>query len=342
MSANNKPLLEIQGLKQHFPIQKGFLRRTVGWVKAVDGVNLNIAGNETVGLVGESGCGKTTLGRSIIRLYEPTDGKVYFNTDSERISVTELQRKELRKIRSQMQMIFQDPFSSLNERMTVLENIGEPLLVNRIAKGRELAERVEDVLVKVGLDPEHLRRYPHSFSGGQRQRIGIARALSIQPRFIVADESVSALDVSIQAQILNLLTDLQDQFDLTYLFISHDLSVIRYLSDRIAVMYVGKMVELGQREELLNNPKHPYTEALLSAVPRTDLDHDYQRIIMPDNIPDPSNLPDGCAFHTRCRYAKDVCQQKEPPLADVAEKHQAACHFADELSLRGISSREAG
>ncbi|NMB11065.1 MAG: ABC transporter ATP-binding protein [Firmicutes bacterium] len=341
MKQNHKPLLEVRNLKQYFPIQRGMLRKVVGYVRAVDDVSLDIYENETVGLVGESGCGKTTLGRALIRLYEPTGGDVYFNDGEERIDVLNLDPKEIRKLRSNMQMIFQDPFSSLNERMTVLGNIGEPLLVNDIAKGRELEDRVAEVVELVGLSKEHLRRYPHSFSGGQRQRIGIARALAIRPKFIVADEPVSALDVSIQAQILNLLKDLQEQLGLTYLFISHDISVVRYLSDRIAVMYVGRMVELAGRDELLNHPMHPYTEALLSAVPRTDLDHVYDRILMPDNMPDPSNLPPGCNFHPRCIYATELCKTEKPEFVELRENHFVSCHRAEELQLRGISTTKS-
>ncbi|MGI6705070.1 MAG: ABC transporter ATP-binding protein [Clostridia bacterium] len=336
MTQQQNVLLEVQGLKQHFPIQVGFLRRTIGYIKAVDGVNLNIKAGETLGLVGESGCGKTTLGRSILRLYEPTDGKVYFHDGNKKVSITELDRKSLRKFRRHMQIIFQDPYSSLDSRMTILEIVGEPLLVNGIAKGKELEEMVEHILVQVGLQKEHMRRYPHSFSGGQRQRIAIARAIVLNPDLVVADEPVSALDVSIQAQILNLLKEMQEKMNLTFLFISHDLGVVRYVSDRIAMMYVGKLVELAPKEKLLQKPMHPYTESLLSAVPRVDLAYRKKRIILPGEAPDPSNLPSGCIFHPRCRYAKEICKEEEPQLRQLGE-HQVSCHFAEDLDLKGIT-----
>lgn len=332
---SQQPLIEVKSLKQFFPVQKGFLRKTVGYVKAVNDVSFQIFPKETLGMVGESGCGKSTLGRTMIRLYEPTAGEAVFNHDDQRFNIFALERKEMRMIRANMQMIFQDPFSSLNERMTVLDNIIEPLVVNKIGSRREREEKAEYLLTEVGLRKEHLRRYPHSFSGGQRQRIGIARALSVSPKFIVADEPVFALDVSIQAQILNLLKKLQSEFDLTFLFISHDLSVIRYMADRIAVMYVGKMVELASRDEVLANPLHPYTEALLSAVPRPNRDR-RTRIVLKGSPPDPSNLPPGCVFAERCSYAKDLCRQKEPELRELVPGHQVSCHFADSLSLRGV------
>jgi len=335
MSNQQQPLIEINNLKQFFPVQQGFLRKVVGYVKAVNDVNLNIWSNETLGMVGESGCGKSTLGRTILRLIEPTDGKVYFNYDDERYDIFAMHRKQMRAIRANMQMVFQDPFSSLNERMTVLDNIIEPLVVNQIGNRRERESRAESLLLQVGLRKEHLRRYPHSFSGGQRQRIGVARALSVSPKFIVADEPVFALDVSIQAQILNLLTQLQDDYDLTFLFISHDLGVIRYVADRIAVMYVGKVVELASRDKVLENPLHPYTEALLSAVPRVTRDR-RSRIVLKGSPPDPSDLPDGCVFHTRCQYAEDVCRTKVPELRELETGHEVSCHLAESLSLRGV------
>ena len=338
MSNSDNKLLEILDLKQYFPIQRGFLRRTVGYTKAVNGVSLTLGKNETLGLVGESGCGKTTLGRSILRLYNPTGGKVFYYKNGEKLSVLELNRRGMRDIRAEMQIIFQDPFSSLNERMTVLQNVGEPLLVNGIASGRRLEERVEQTILQVGLKHEHLHRYPLAFSGGQRQRIGIARALVVQPRFVVADEAVSALDVSIQAQTLNLLKDLQEQYSLTFLFISHDLSVVRYISDRIAVMYVGKIVEIASRDDLLLHPYHPYTEALLSAIPRADIEHHRNRIVMPGTPADPSNLPTGCAFHPRCGYAQEICKQEVPEWKKVDKNHFASCHLAEDLILRGVSA----
>lgn len=329
-------LLETKDLQKFFPIQKGILKRTVGYIKAVNTINLKIFEKETLGLVGESGCGKTTLGRSLLRLYEPTAGQILFKNGQRMIDIMQLDQKSMRKMRVQMQMIFQDPFSSLNERMTVMDNIGEPLFVNKIMDGQELKDRVADLLQKVGLKKEHLTRYPHSFSGGQRQRIGIARALAVHPRFIVADESVSALDVSVQAQILNLLQDLQAELNLTYLFISHDLSVIRYMCSRIAVMYVGSIVELAERDELLSNPRHPYVEALLSAVPRASVERKKDRIMMPGELPDPGNLPVGCDFQNRCQYVEDVCREKNPELREVWPNHFVACHLAETLSLRGI------
>ncbi len=339
MAKKDGNVLEVERLQKFFPIQKGFLRRVVGYIKAVNDVDLYIKERETLGLVGESGCGKTTLGRCLLRLYEPTGGEIYFRLNGERIPILDLEKKEMRKMRKSMQMIFQDPFSSLNERMTIMEIVGEPLLVNEVATGRELERRVEKTLIQVGLKREHMRRYPYAFSGGQRQRIGIARALAVSPAFVVADESVSALDVSVQAQIVNLMKDLQEDYDLTYLFISHDLGVVRYLSDRIAVMYVGKIVEVAPREELLQNPRHPYTEALLSAVPRVSLTHHKDRIVLKGSPPDPSDLPSGCHFHPRCRYAQSICSQQAPPWSNVGVDHQVTCHFGRELELRGISRK---
>lgn len=336
MVDTRRTLLEVQDLKKYFPIQRGFLRRTTGHVKAVDGVSFFIKEGEALGLVGESGSGKTTTGRCILRVVEPTSGELMLRNGEDMISITDLNRTQLKAFRRNVQMIFQDPFSSLNPRMTVLENIGEPLLVNGVAKGPQLEDMVKAMLVAVGLKVEHLRRYPHSFSGGQRQRIGIARALVLNPKLIVADEPVSALDVSMQAQVINLLQDLQDQFKLTYLFIAHDLSVVRHISNRIAVMYVGKLVELAPTEELLAGPKHPYTEALLSAVPRPDPHRPSERIIMSGEAPDPANPPSGCVFHTRCRYVQDICKVEAPPLAQVRPGHLASCHFVDTLALRGV------
>jgi peptide/nickel transport system ATP-binding protein len=331
-----EPLLEIIDLKKYFPVQKGFLRRTVGYVKAVDGISLAAQQGETLGVVGESGSGKTTLGRTLLRLYEPTSGEVNLRIQGQKVPVTQLDGPELRQLRRNAQMIFQDPYSSLNPRMTVMDTVGEPLLVNGLASGRELQDRVEEVVKQVGLRAEHLRRYPHSFSGGQRQRIGIARALVVKPSLVVADEPVSALDVSVQAQVLNLLKDLQSQYKLTYMFITHAMNVVRYMCDRVAVLYAGRMVELGTKQEILGRPRHPYTEALLSAVPRTASRTRTQRVVSSGEVPDLANLPSGCAFHPRCKYAIDRCRQETPLLQPMADGHLVACHRAAELELKGI------
>lgn len=334
--ANSKSLLEVSGMRKYFPIKKGFLRRTIGYVRAVDDVHLTIKEGETFGLVGESGCGKTTLGRCILRAIEPSDGTVYFrNRHGELIDITKLDTKNLRSYRKDMQLVFQDPFSSLNPRMTVLNIIGEPLICNKLLKGNELRQRVKELMEIVGLNGRHLERYPHAFSGGQRQRIGIARALATNPRLLICDESVSALDVSIQAQILNLLKDLQEQFDLSYLFISHDLGVIQHISDRIGVMYVGKMVEVATTEELFKSPKHPYTESLLSAKPVADPRAKRKRMVLEGEVANPANPPSGCYFHPRCKYAKDICRKHDPAFEEVAPGHFTACHFAKELNLQG-------
>lgn len=339
MSAETRPLLEVKGLNMHFPIQKGLFGRTVGHVKAVDEVTFTIYEGETLGLVGESGCGKTTTGRSILRSYEPTAGElIYHRADSQTADLVGLDNRALKRYRREIRMIFQDPQSSLNPRLPVLELIGEPLKVNGLARGKALEERVAELLSKVGLRPEYMRRYPHAFSGGERQRIGIARALALDPRLVVADEAVSALDVSVQAQTLNLLQDLQDEFGLTYLFIAHDLSVVEHIADRVAVMYVGKLVELAATRALYGNPQHPYTEALLSAVPKPDprLRNKGERIRLEGEVADPASPPSGCYFHPRCRYAKDRCKVEEPTLRDVGGGHLAACHFAEELHLKGV------
>ena len=338
MNKNGRPILEVRDLRQFFPLQAGFLRRTIGYVKAVNGVSFTINAGETLGLVGESGCGKSTLGCALLRLYEPTGGEVILHDGDEELSVLELSHREMRRVRANMQMIFQDPFASLNERMTVLDNVIEPLVCNEIGTSQEREAKAEDLLMQVGLQKEHLRRYPHSFSGGQRQRIGIARALSIEPKFIVADEPVFALDVSVQAQILNLMKELQAELGLSYLFISHDMAVIRYVSDRIAVMYVGKLVEYAERDELLHQPAHPYTEALHSAVPRLTQRGRRDRIILEGAPPDPSDLPPGCVFQTRCRYAEAKCREEAPELREISKGHFVACHLAEELSLVGIQS----
>jgi peptide/nickel transport system ATP-binding protein len=335
-----KPLLEIKGLKKYFPIQQGFLRRTVGYIKAVDDVNLTVAHGETLGVVGESGCGKTTLGRCILRLYEPTEGQILLDVGDKVLDVTNLSKEEMRLFRRHAQIIFQDPFSSLNPRMNILETVGEPLRNNGIATGRELEDQVKRIMVQVGLRVEHLRRFPHSFSGGQRQRVGIARALVVNPSLVVADEPVSALDVSVQAQILNLLQQLQEDFQLTYIFVSHDMSVIRHISDRIAVMYAGKVVEVGTKHDVLNNPRHPYTELLLAAVPRTSKEARGQRVVVQGEPPDPGNLPSGCAFRERCKYAQEICATQDPTLINVGNNHMASCHFSDVLELVGIDTPE--
>ncbi|MDF2961987.1 MAG: peptide transporter ATP-binding protein [Paenibacillus sp.] len=337
---NDSRILEVKSLKKYFPIKKGFLKRTVGYVKAVDDINFYIKEGETLGLVGESGCGKTTLGRCILRAVEPSEGSALFkDRKGNQVEVTKLDAKQLRAIRRDMQLIFQDPYSSLNPRMTVLNIIGEPLLCNNMAKGEKLRERVMHLMELVGLNSRHLERYPHAFSGGQRQRIGIARALATNPRFIVCDEAVSALDVSVQAQILNLLQDLQRQLNLSYLFISHDLGVIQHISDRVGVMYVGKMVELAKTDELFNNPKHPYTEALLSAKPIPDPRAKSRRIILEGEVANPANPPSGCYFHPRCKYAQDICKKESPAWTEVGKDHYSACHFARELNLQGVYNK---
>jgi peptide/nickel transport system ATP-binding protein len=322
----------------HFPIERGFFRsKLVGYVRAVDGVSFYIREGETLGLVGESGCGKTTTARVILRAYEPTAGEVWFaDRNLGRVNIPTLEKQQVKQLRQNMQLIFQDPYSSLNPRMTLLQIVGEPLLVNGVARGSELRDRVAELLKVVGLRSEYMSRYPHAFSGGQRQRIGVARALALNPQLVVCDEPVSALDVSIQAQILNLLQDLQEQFHLTYLFISHDLSVVEHISDRVAVMYVGKLVESATTEELFINPQHPYTEALMSAVPKPDPKHRSRRIILEGEVANPANPPSGCYFHPRCRYAVDHCKTTGPDLREARPDHYVSCHRAKELSLLGV------
>ena len=317
------PLLEVKGLKKYFDVRGGVFNRKVGEVKAVDDVSFTVREGEIVGIVGESGCGKSTLGKSILRLIEPTEGEVLF----EGLDITRLSQEDLRKLRCDMQMIFQDPYASLNPRHTVKKIIGEPLLVHGMKSVRERKERVKELLEVVGLSPYHASRYPHQFSGGQRQRIGIARALANHPKLIICDEPVSALDVSVQSQILNLMEDLRNEFNLTYIFISHDLSVVKHISDRVGVMYLGRMVELTEKDKLYDNPKHPYTEALLSAVPMPDPDEKRDRIILEGDLPNPSHPPAGCAFHTRCPYAMDMCKETRPQIKEVEDKHFVACHL---------------
>jgi oligopeptide transport system ATP-binding protein len=316
-------LLEVKHLKKHFPIKGGVFSKTIGYVYAVDDISFTLEKGETLGLVGESGCGKSTTGRTILRLIEPTDGAIYFEGQD----ITTLDKSAMRALRREMQIIFQDPYASLNPRMTVGSIIGEPLEIHKIAKGSEKEERVASLLQKVGLRAEDMRKYPHEFSGGQRQRIGIARALALNPKLIVCDEPVSALDVSIQAQVINLLEDLQDEFGLSYLFIAHNLNVVEHISNRVAVMYLGQIVELASDEELYKNPQHPYTEALLSAVPIPDPTVKKKRIILEGDVPSPINPPKGCHFHTRCMYKDKICEEVEPEFKDIGGGHWVACHF---------------
>jgi peptide/nickel transport system ATP-binding protein len=330
-------VLRVDDLKVHFPITRGILRRTVGHVKAVDGVSFEVRQAETLGLVGESGCGKTTTGRALLRIIKPTDGEIHFRRPSGAlVDVRRADEQQLRDIRSEMRMVFQDPNSSLNPRLPVGEIIGEPLKYRGVPAS-EVEGRVVALLKRVGLRPEYMRRYPHAFSGGERQRIGIARALAVNPAFVVCDEAVSALDVSVQAQVLKLLRDLKRELNLTYLFIGHDLAVIQHSCDRVAVMYAGRLVELAPTRRLFSLPKHPYTEALLSAVPRPDprLRGHGRRIRLPGEVADLSNLPSGCTFHPRCSYATERCKVEVPMLRSVSEGQSAACHYAETLELRG-------
>jgi len=361
MANKSIPIIEVKNLKMHFPIRRGLFQQVVGHVKAVDDVSFAIKERETLALVGESGCGKTTIGRCLVRDYTPTEGHILYHeqlafsanlkkirvhmrnpgataeTDStDIVDLTRLDTEGLKPYRQEIRMIFQDPHSSLNPRMTVFEIVAEPLIIQNLAQGSELEDRVAELLEQVGLNPVMMRRYPHAFSGGQRQRVGIARALATSPRVVVADEAVSALDVSVRAQVLNLMKDLQKSYDLTYLFISHDLSVVKYISDRIAVMYVGKIVELAPTKSLFRVPKHPYTESLLSAVPKPDPRRRSDRIILEGEVPDPANPPSGCYFHTRCPYVKERCRVEAPPLREVGES-MVACHFAEDLNLRGAT-----
>jgi len=331
MSDNNQNayLVEARDVVKYYPIRGGIFLKEIASVKAVDGVNIAIKPGETLGLVGESGCGKTTLGRAILRLEEPTAGTILFEGEN----ILAYDNRQMRLVRKKMQIIFQDPFSSLNPRKTVAQIIGEPLLIHGMKNRKARDERVKYLMTVVGLRQEQMRRYPHMFSGGQRQRIGVARALALNPKLIVCDEAVSALDVSIQAQVLNLLKDLQGEFGLTYLFISHDLHVVEHISDRVAVMYLGKIVELASSKSLYRRPLHPYSQALLSASPMPDPKRKHQRIILKGDVPSPIDPPPGCRFHTRCIYTKDICSSEEPPLREIASHHLAACHFAGEVGV---------
>lgn len=318
-----KELLRVSGLKKYFPVKKGFGKGSMQYVKAVDNVNFTIYKGETFGLVGESGCGKSTTGRTLIRLYDVTEGEILF----EGKDISKMKEKELLPYRKKMQMIFQDPYSSLNARMTVSDIIGEPLDIHKLAAGKERQDRIAQLLEDVGLKQEHANRYPHEFSGGQRQRVGIARALAVNPEFIICDEPISALDVSIQAQVVNMLEDIQEQYGITYLFIAHDLSMVRHISDRIGVMYLGQLVEIAESDELYENPLHPYTQALLSAIPDPYKDKEKSRIMLEGEVPSPINPPKGCRFASRCKYAMDICREAEPELEEIEKGHSCACHL---------------
>ncbi len=328
----NEVLLEVRNLVKHFPIRQGIIfSKQVGAVQAVDDISFTVRKGETLGLVGESGCGKTTTGRLILRLIEPTSGDIIFDGKN----IPQLPKDEMRELRKEMQIIFQDPFGSLNPRMTVGDIIGEPLHIHKLARGAEREKRVRELLEVVGLSAFHARRFPHEFSGGQRQRIGIARALAVRPRLIICDEPVSALDVSIQAQVINLLQDLQREFELTYIFIAHDLAVVKHISDRVAVMYLGKIVELTDKNELYRNPKHPYTQALLSAIPEADPTIKKERILLKGDVPSPINPPKGCRFHTRCPKVMDICKVEEPEFVDSGNGHFVACHLVPAAEEKG-------
>lgn len=333
-----RPLLEIRHLKKYYPITRGPLKRTIGYVKAVDDVSLTIPEGKTLGLVGESGSGKTTLAHTVMRGMEPTGGEVIFHDETRgAVNVASADSETLHHVRRNMQMVFQDPFASLNPRMTLVDIIGEPLVVNGIAKGSAMQDRVAELLQLVGLRPEYMRRFPHAFSGGQRQRIVIARALALNPRLVIADEPTSALDVSIQAQTLNLLKDLQERLHLSYLFISHDLGVVEHVSDIVAVMYVGRLVEVAPTRKLYQKPNHPYTEALLGSIPRPDPSQKRRRVPVTGEIPNPVAPPSGCYFHPRCPYAQPICSKETPPLREIAPGQFAACHFSEQLTLKGVN-----
>jgi len=339
---NNRVLLEVKNLQKFFPIRKGFVKKVVGQVRAVDDVNFYINEGETLGLVGESGCGKTTTARCILRALKPTGGQILFRTQAGQVvDVATLPNDEMRPLRREMQMIFQDPFASLNPRMNLLDIVGEPLLVNGVKNRQERTERVAELLHLVGLRPEYMQRFPHAFSGGQRQRIVIARALALHPRLVVADEPVSALDVSVQAQVLNLLLELQQELYLTYLFVAHDLSVVKHITDRVAVMYVGKLVETAPTEELFYQPKHPYTAALMSAVPVADPRVRSEQIPLSGEVPSPANPPSGCYFHPRCPHVVEECRTKMPILEEISPNHYVGCHRAQELELAGIGQADS-
>ena len=335
----NGSLLQVTGLKKHFPVHKGILKKIVGHIKAIDGISFDIKEGETVGLVGESGSGKTTTGRSIIRLHPVTEGEILFQMDGQMRNVHQLSKPEVKNFRRQMQMVFQNPFASLDPRMSIKHILLEPLVTHKLGSRQDQLGKVEELISMVGLSTSHLDRYPHELSGGQRQRVGIARSLALNPKLIICDEPVSALDVSVQAQVLNLLSNLQKELRLTYLLVAHDLSVVEYMSDRIIVMYAGKIVEIAKSEDLYRQPKHPYTEALMNAAPRQQYNSTSKRSILPGTMPDAFNLPSGCNFYDRCRYARDICQQTDPDLAAISANKttSVACHLADELMLEGYT-----
>ena len=335
----NGRLLQVTGLKKHFPVHKGILKKIVGHIKAIDGISFDIKEGETVGLVGESGSGKTTTGRSIIRLHPVTEGEILFQMDGRMRNVHQLSKPEVKNFRRQMQMVFQNPFASLDPRMSIKHILLEPLVTHKLGSRQDQLGKVEELISMVGLSTSHLDRYPHELSGGQRQRVGIARSLALNPKLIICDEPVSALDVSVQAQVLNLLSNLQKELRLTYLLVAHDLSVVEYMSDRIIVMYAGKIVEIAKSEDLYRQPKHPYTEALISAAPRQQYNSTSKRSILPGTMPDAFNLPSGCNFYDRCRYARYICQQTDPDLAAISANKttSVACHLADELMLEGYT-----